>query len=159
MSFCLRDFDPATDKAAALSFVDGSQAFEHAIEPDRRLDSTVAAEWYTVLLQRVAKGEGRIFIAEDEGRAIGWGIFVVEDAPLYVVEDLRREGYIVELYVVAEARGQGVGQALIAACEDHARQLGLKRIMIGVLAVNRRAADIYQRAGYAPYQLELAKSL
>jgi GNAT superfamily N-acetyltransferase len=159
MSFRLRDFDPATDKSAALSFIDGSQVFEHAIEPDRRLDSAVAGEWYAVLLARVAKGSGRIFIAEQDARPVGWGIFIVEGAPLYVVEELRREGFIIELYVVDAMRGQGVGQALIAACEDEARRLGLRRIMIGVLAGNRRAAEIYQRAGYAPYQLELAKSL
>jgi GNAT superfamily N-acetyltransferase len=159
MSFHLRDFDPATDKRAALSFVEGSQAFEHPIEPDRRLDSAVAGEWYAALLERVAKGSGRIFIAEQDGRAIGWGIFLIEQAPLYVVEELRREGFIVELFVVEAVRGQGVGQALIAACEDEARRLGLKRIMIGVLAGNRRAAEIYQHAGYAPYQLELAKAL
>jgi GNAT superfamily N-acetyltransferase len=76
-----------------------------------------------------------------------------------VVEHLRREGFIIELYVEEAMRGKGVGQALIAACEDEARRLGLKRIMIGVLSGNRRAAEIYQRAGYAPYQLELAKSL
>jgi len=159
MSFRQRDFDPAIDKTAALSFIDGSQAFEHAIESDRRLDSAVAGEWYAVLLDRVAKGSGRIFIAEQEARPIGWGIFLVENAPLYVVEEKRREGFIIELYVVDAMRGQGVGQALIAACEDEARRLGLQRIMIGVLAGNRRAAEIYQRAGYAPYQLELAKSI
>jgi GNAT superfamily N-acetyltransferase len=159
MSFTLRDLDPATDEAAALAFVAGSQAFEHPIEADRRLDAAVAGEWYAVLLERVAKGSGRIFIAERGGRPIGWGIFLVEVAPLYVVEELRREGFIVELYVVEDLRGQGVGQALIAACEDEARRLGLKRIMIGVLAGNRRAAEIYQRAGYTPYQLELAKFL
>jgi GNAT superfamily N-acetyltransferase len=159
MSFRLRDLEPAADKPAALSFIDGSQAFEHAIEPDRRLDQAVAEEWYAVLMQRVAKGQGRIFVAEQEGRAIGWGIFLVEEAPLYVTEDVRREGFIVELYVVEEARGLGVGQALIAASEDEARRLGLKRIMIGVLAGNTRAASIYQSAGYRPYQLELAKSL
>ena len=159
MSFRLRDFDPATDEAAALSFIHGSQVFEHPIESDRRLDSAVASEWYAILLQRVARGSGRIFIAEQHGAAIGWGIFLVEQAPLYVVEEQRREGFIIELYVVEAMRGQGVGRAMIAACEDEARRLGLKRIMIGVLAGNRRAADIYQRAGYAPYQLELAKSL
>jgi GNAT superfamily N-acetyltransferase len=159
MTLRIRDISLPQDKEAALSFIWGSQSYEHAFEPDRRMDSAVAAEFFPVVMERVAKNRGRIFIAEKDGAAIGWGVFIVEQAPLYVVEEERECGFIIELFVKESERGLGVGQALIAACEDEARRLGLALIMIGVLTENKRSADIYQRAGYAPYSLQLRKYL
>lgn len=159
MAFQLRDFDPLRDKAAALAFIDGSQAYEAAFEPDRRTDATVAEDYYAAMMAEVAGRQSRIFIAEVEGRAVGWGVFVVDEAQVYVVPEERTYGYIAELYVDEALRGQGVGQALIAACEDEARRLGLPHIKIGHLTANARAAAIYERAGYAPYTTERRKRL
>ena len=159
MTFLIRDFDPSRDKPAAFAFIDGSQAYEHAFEPDRRLDATVAEDCYAVLTKQVAQKEGRIFIAEENAAAIGWAVFHVEQNMVYVVETERTFDYIAELFVIDAARGRGIGQALIAACETHAHAAGLGHIMIGVLAQNKRTAEIYQRAGYAPYAMELRKYL
>jgi GNAT superfamily N-acetyltransferase len=159
MSFHVRDFDPAKDKAAALSFILGSQAYEHEFEPDRRLDPAVADEHYAVLMEHVAANQGRVFVAEDDGRAIGWAVFFVEENRIFIVEEQRTFGYIAELYVIESARSLGVGRALIAACEDEARRLGLGHVKIGVLTANSRAAGIYARAGYSPYTSELRKYL
>ncbi len=159
MRFHTRDMNKPGDKAAALSFIMGSQNFEFAVEPNRRLDPAVADEHYAALAEKVAAGKGRIFIAEENDAAIGWAVLLVEQAPVFVVEEQRTHGYIAELFVNESARGLGVGQALIAACEDEARRLGLGHVMIGVLAQNKRAADIYVRAGYSPYALELRKYL
>jgi GNAT superfamily N-acetyltransferase len=159
MAFRIRDFDAPRDKSAALSFILGSQQYEHEVEPDRRLDPAVAGEHYAALTKRIGTNKGRIFVADDDGRAIGWAVFLVEESPVFVVEEQRSHGYISELFVSEAARGLGIGQALIAACEDEARRLGLGHIMIGVLARNTRAADIYARAGYSPYTAELRKYL
>ncbi|HEV2650372.1 MAG TPA: GNAT family N-acetyltransferase [Rhizomicrobium sp.] len=155
----IRDIRLPDDKTAALSFIMGSQRFEYAVEPNRRLDPQVADEYFTVLMERVATEKGRAFVAEEDGRAIGWGVFIVVRTPVFVVEPERNSGYIDELFVDEAARGRGVGQALIAACEDEARRLGLKQIMLGVLDGNTRARAIYAQAGFAPYALELRKYL
>src|ERR1700679_1444858 len=52
MSFRIRDIVLPQEKAAALSFIDGSQRYEHRIEPNRRLDDAVAAEHFTLLRER-----------------------------------------------------------------------------------------------------------
>jgi len=159
VTFRIRDFDPTTDEAAALAFILDSQVYEHAIAPDRRLDAAVAAEHYAALMPHVAANRGCGFIAEAEGRAIGWAAFFVQQGLVYLVPEARTSGYIAELFVEGPARGQGVGRALIAACEEAARELGLTQIRIGHLTGNRRAAEIYARAGYAPYTSELRKAL
>jgi GNAT superfamily N-acetyltransferase len=159
MSFRIRDIDLPKDETAALSFIDGSQRFEYAFEPDRRLDSSVAGEHFAVLMKRVAERDGRIFIADEDSRAVGWAVFYVEQNMLYVIEQQRTHGYIAELFVNEDARSLGVGRTLIASCEAESLRLGLRQIMIGVLAGNSRAAWIYARAGYSPYSSELRKYL
>ena len=159
MSLRIRDFDAAADREAALAFIMGSQEFEHAFEPDRRLDPAVAREHFAALRERVDSHQGRMFVAEADGRVIGWAVFLVERKPVFVTEAERTHGYIAELFVAAGTRGAGTGRALIAACEDEARRLGLRQIMIGLLTENRRAAEIYARAGYGPYASELRKYL
>ena len=46
-------------------------------------------------------------------------------------------GFLAELYVVPEARGKGLGRALIEGCEAWARGRGHKLLQVGVLAQNR----------------------
>jgi len=137
----------------------GLQRYEHAFEPDRRVDPAVADEYFAVLMDRVATNHGRIFVADQEGRAIGWAVFVVLQNAIFVAEEERNYGYIDELFVSENDRSHGVGRALIAACENEARRLGLRQVMIGVLAGNRRAAGIYARSGFSAYSTELRKYL
>jgi len=159
MDFRIRDFDPVSDKDMGIAFIHGLQLYEHAFQPDRRIDDTVAAEYYAVLMERFAKQGGRIFVAEIDGRAVGWAVFVVEENFIYIVETERAYGYIAELYVDESARGAGIGRALIEACEDEARTRKLTTLKIGVLSANRRAAGVYAAAGFAPYSAELKKTL
>ena len=159
MTFRIRDIDLPRDKAAMLSFIRGSQHYEHEVEPDRRLDPQVADEYFPVLMDEVEAKQGRAFVAEHDGTAIGWAVVLVERNMLFVVEEERTYGYITELYVDEAARGRGVGRALIAACEDEVRRLGLGVVMIGVLSKSKRTVEIYARAGYRPYTSELRKYL
>jgi ribosomal protein S18 acetylase RimI-like enzyme len=158
-AFTIRDAVWPQDEAAALSFIDGSQAYEHAFEPNRRLDGRVAAEFLPVLMKAMADHHGIARMAERDGRAIGWVVAWPEDDDLYVIAQERRIVYISELFVAEEARGQGVGRALIGHCEDWARAQGIGLMHIGVLPGNTRAVAIYRRAGYATYALRLRKYL
>ena len=145
------------DAAVILSFIDGIQAFENPIEPDRRTDARVAKEYLAEIAERLAKQPGAIFLAEDAGAAAGWALVGREQNAVYVREDERVYANISELYVDENSRGKGVGQALIAACEEWARRQKLGVVMIGVLPGNQRANAIYREAGFAPYALQLRK--
>ena len=148
------------DKPALLGFIMGMQHFEKAIEADRRTDPSVADEFYAVIIERVAKKNGCILLAEDEsGKAIGWAAAYEDENEVYVHADERLFGYISELYVVGELRGRGIGRALIAACEGWAIARGLKVMMLGALARNTRAQALYRDAGFADYATMLRKYL
>lgn len=146
------------DEPAILSFIWGLQKFENAFEPNRRLDPAFATEhWADVQVQAAARGA--IFIAENDGRAVGWAFVLEEPGDLFVAEKERRHGFVAELFVEPQARGRGNGRALIAACEDWTRARGMAALIIGVLSENNKAAAMYQRDGFAPYNLFLRKYL
>lgn len=146
------------DEPAILSFIWGLQRFENAFEPNRRLDPEFAAQhWADVQAQAAARGA--IFIAEKAGEPVGWAVVLEEPGDLFVTEKERRHGFIAELFVKASARGQGHGRALIVACEDWSRARGMATLLIGVLSGNGKAAAIYERDGFAPYNLFMRKYL
>jgi GNAT superfamily N-acetyltransferase len=148
------------DKPAILGFIVDLQRFEQAIEPDRRVDAVVANEFYPIIMERVARRNGCILIAEDaKDKALGWAVAYENNNEIYVHADERTYGYIAELFVSEEVRRQGIGRALIAACEQWARERGLKAMIIGALARNETAFAAYRSAGFADYATELRKYL
>jgi GNAT superfamily N-acetyltransferase len=57
---------------------------------------------------------------------------------------------IKKMYVVPDARGQGVARALLEALEGKARQLGYEIARLDTGPRQTRAQTMYERAGYAP---------
>lgn len=63
----------------------------------------------------------------------------------------RRGSQIARLYsisVAPEARGRGLAQALLAACEAEAAARGARAMRLEVRRSNSSAARLYERAGY-----------
>ena len=147
------------DEEAILSFIDGMQLFEHAIEPDRRIDATVAKEFFDEIVARVESRGGAVLVYEDDGARVGWAVVYRDENDIYVRSQERAFALISELFVVETARGRGIGRALIAACENWARARGLNVVMISVLRDNRRAERIYRAAGFETYYTGLRKYL
>lgn len=159
-AFTIRAARLPEDRAAMLSFIDGLQDWEYRFEKNRRLDAAVAADHFAVLEKRLAERGGAIFIAEGpDGAALGWSVVHEMQDDIYVVEAERRIAYIDELYLAEAARGLGAGRALIAACEGWAKGRGIAILRIGVLPGNTRTRAIYERAGFAPYAIDLRKYL
>jgi GNAT superfamily N-acetyltransferase len=145
------------DKPVLLDFIVGLQRFEAEFESDRRLDPAYAEDQFADLMKNLANGA--IFLAEEDGRALGWIMVYEQEGKPYVIEAERRQATICELFVAPQMRGKGVGQALLTAAEDWARTIGIRVIHIGHLSENTRASEVYDRAGYAPYVLLRRKRL
>ncbi|TBR35893.1 MULTISPECIES: GNAT family N-acetyltransferase [Dyella] len=63
----------------------------------------------------------------------------------------RKGSKVARLYSIAthaEARGKGVGSALLQAAESHARRRGCKELRLEVRTDNAAAISIYERFGY-----------
>ena len=70
-----------------------------------------------------------------------------------------RHGHVSDIVVMSEAEGRGVGQALMAAAETWARDLGYRLLSLHVFDGNARARSFYERLGYGPDILKLIKPL
>jgi GNAT superfamily N-acetyltransferase len=147
------------DEPAILAFIQGLQDYELDFEANRRRDSGFVADHWRDAQHRCAEKHGAMFIALQDGRKVGWISAYEEHGELFIAEPERRHGFIAEIFVVPEARGQGHGKALIAACEGWSRERGHRLLTIGVLAKNARAIRSYESAGYAPYTVLMRRYL
>ena len=59
-----------------------------------------------------------------------------------------------DIAVVPEVRGQGVGQALLGALEQHARAIGCCKMTLEVLSGNTRGLRSYEQFGFEHYALD-----
>ena len=81
-------------------------------------------------------------LADDEPVGIAVCFFALSTfraAPLLNIHDLA---------VLPQYRGKGVGQALLAAVEEHARRKGCCKLTLEVLDDNTRAQSLYRRFGF-----------
>jgi ribosomal protein S18 acetylase RimI-like enzyme len=112
------------------------------------------------LRREVAAQSGTILIAEQDGRFLGLvACLVVQDDAVQETADSNVHGYITDIYVVPDARGSGLAQALLRAAEDHLAPTGVSRLRINVLAANARACRAYEKHGFAPYEVMYEKRL
>ena len=67
----------------------------------------------------------------------------------------RHHGVIWGMYTAPEARGQGIGRALMESALAHARALpGLEQVYLGVVTTNAAARALYASLGFTVYGLE-----
>ena len=146
-------------KPAILSFIAALQKYELGFEANRRTDADFPAEHWAVTQNRAHTHHGTILIAEDGGKKQGWAFAFEEAGEVFIEGSQRRHGFLAEIYVVPEARGTGVGRALIEGCEAWSRGRNHKYLTINVLAHNHRAIRAYEGSGYAPYTVTLRRYL
>lgn len=70
----------------------------------------------------------------------------------FSIEHGGRDGFIDELYVVPEMRGQGIGKKLMRIAEDAARALGVMTLHLEVEKENKSAQALYRDGGWRDTQ-------
>jgi uncharacterized protein (TIGR00290 family) len=155
----IRDYDPARDAAAVHACFRELQEYERTLEPDLPPGEAVTPAYLALLFERSARHRGRLFVAEREGRVIG---FCAVQAAVPEEEPDNPPGpyaLLSDLVVLPEARGAGVGRALLERGEAYARAEGATVLTLTVLARNRAARTLYAAAGFRERLLSLEKRL
>ncbi|MFF3270331.1 GNAT family N-acetyltransferase [Streptomyces chrestomyceticus] len=93
----------------------------------------------------------RVWIAELDGERVG-AVMCVRDgintATAPANETPPRTARLRLLLVEPEARGRGVGRALVSACVDFAREAGFREVVLWTNSVLSAARVLYERAGF-----------
>lgn len=125
-----------------------------AIESDFEFDSEKVERGLRLfLLHRDAR---EIFVAENEAQILGMAsvqllISTAEGAP---------SGWIEDVILQPQSRGQGVGSQLLGAIENWCQARGATRLQLVYDGENSPALSFYQKFGFAPTKLKLlTKSL
>ena len=66
-----------------------------------------------------------------------------------------RVGEIESLAVAPEARGKGIGTALLGAARERFRDQGIEWWSVAVVEANEGAVKMYEQAGFGPYYRHL----
>ncbi|MDT0611681.1 GNAT family N-acetyltransferase [Streptomyces lancefieldiae] len=101
-------------------------------------------------LRNVAKRAvaAEVLVAAADGRVLGGVAFVPSSGPMSDIAG-PGEAEIRMLAVAHEARGRGVGEALVRACVDRARAVeGCVRVVLSTQRTMRTAHRLYERLGF-----------
>jgi len=87
---------------------------------------------------------------KDMRRVYGWTSAAIRFALLATLErDTDNERFLMDgLFVAPEARGSGVGTALLDAIVDEARRRGYAQVRLDVVDTNPRAKALYRHVGF-----------
>lgn len=122
----------------------------HALPEEQDLQTVDA---FAVDLGQWLAGPGcshHAFVARgDDGRVVGMAWLALVPRVPRPGTTTRASGDIQSVFVLPEARGKGIGGALIEAVTTHAQQLGADRVNVHS---GRKAVALYERLGFASSQ-------
>ena len=155
----IRVYDPARDAGALRACFRELQEFERALEPDLPPGEDVSDAYLALLFDRCARWRGRIFVAEQGGRVVGFSAIQAAVPQEEPDDPPGPYALLSDLVVLPEARRAGVGRSLLERAEAFARAEGATVLCLGVLARNRGARTLYAEAGFRERFLFLEKVL
>lgn len=106
------------------------------------LDPAEAAGWWRERAEAVAAGRLLLWVAYDDGRAVGTVSLALPDKP-----NSRHRAEVVKLMVHRRARGRGLGRALLATAEAAATAAGITLLHLDT-ETGSPAETLYRSAGW-----------
>jgi ribosomal protein S18 acetylase RimI-like enzyme len=125
------------------------EEFEEELDHPHYLRETWDEAW-TDLSATVR--DGLALIAEERDRAVGFVFCVLGDRG-------RKTAHVTDIYVRPEARGQGIGRALLGELVEPARAAGLDHVSLEVMLRNTEARHLYERLGFVPFDVFMVAPL
>jgi GNAT superfamily N-acetyltransferase len=124
------------DLGALAALFDGYRQFY-------RQPSDPGGAW-AFLAERIERGESVIFLAMDESGALGF----TQLYPSFTSTGMKRIYILNDLFVAPEARGKGVGGALLRHAAEFARAEGAARLVLSTATDNSAAQSLYEAEGW-----------
>ncbi len=124
------------------------QSFERTIELNRADAQSIAKDYVKQLMDECRRWDGRIFVAEQDGRIVGFVCVLSRFDSGEITEANRVCAYVTDLMVTSSMRRRGIGRQLLQEAEAFAAHQGATVIRMSVLARNAVARSLYMKAGF-----------
>lgn len=119
-----------------------------AYETAGQLDDGPHQGYGTVLADTASRmRDALLLVAERDGQIVGTVTICPPESP---VAEIGRDGEVEFRFLAVDpaAWRTGVADALIAACDDHARETGAHSLAISVRDINHGARALYEKRGF-----------
>lgn len=140
----------ATSEDTSLLADLGARAFAVTFEkdntPEDMADYLETNFNHEKIAAELADANSTFFIAEVEQEACGYAKLKEGELPQGISNSKTIE--LERLYTLPEYFGKGVGEALMKACFDAAKQTGFEAVWLGVWEHNQRAIAFYRKIGF-----------
>ncbi len=154
----IREYKPEDAAQVERCFIE-LQEYERSVEPMRAEGKAVAEKYLEYMYKQAAETSGRVFVAEIEGEVVGFVSLWAHVAQNELINSPGTFAYVSDLVVMPEFRGRKLGYKLLQTAEEYAVEQGATSLVIGVLARNRVARQLYERYGFEESQVNLSKPL
>jgi GNAT superfamily N-acetyltransferase len=123
-------------------------AYHRQIDPENMPESAPdGARRYAVRVgDSLDDSHTRVFVAEDNGRVVGYVMGVIVDM-LPETFSAARSGFLADIYVLPDYRGQGVGRSLVEALRAWLQGRGVTHYEWFVAEKNSDARAFWQKVG------------
>ncbi len=158
MTYTMREFE-SSDTGQLEQCIIELQDAERDLELDLVAGITISRRYLQDMLDENCKKAGKIFVAEAQGRVVGFVSVRREPDWDGYLSSITDHAYISDLVVLSTYRRQGIGKILMQKAEEYARQLGMTVVKIAVLSRNEPALHLYEQSGFRSYQITLLKDL
>jgi ribosomal protein S18 acetylase RimI-like enzyme len=105
---------------------------------------TLEADARAFIADRLERRDSVIFLAEDEAQALGF----MQLYPAFASLSLAPSWILNDLFVDPQARGRGIGEALMQAARSLALDNGAAELMLQTARDNLPAQGLYERLGW-----------
>ena len=104
------------------------------------------------LFELFQKNKAVYNVAEVDGRVVGGGgIYPTDGLPDGVCE-------LVKMWLLPEARGLGLGRAMIEKCLQQAKELGFSKVYLESMPELKQALNIYEKFGFQYLNAQMGNS-
>ncbi len=158
MGIVIRQYKEEDEKEFKQSIID-LQNYECAFDPEMLSGEATVDAWFNHVLEENKQKDGQVFIAEIDGKAIGFISLRIELKGEQILLPNIKSVLISDFIIHPEFRGKGVGKQLLQKADEYAKEKNITYIKLSVFAANTDAKEIYKNLGFKEYSVTMLKKI
>lgn len=158
MNIVIREYKEKDEKAFKQSIID-LQNYECAFDPEMLSGEETVDAWFRHVLEENKEKDGRIYIAENNKKAIGFISLRIESKGDEILLPSIRCVFITDFIIQKEFRGKGVGKLLLAKADEYAKERNIPYVKLSVFSKNSNAVEMYHKLGFIDHDTAMLKTV